>query len=360
MRWLTLKLAVVVSALILPTAACQAAPIASESFIHNISQGGYISELSILGQSPTVGSMGFVGPWVNPTTEAFVPRLFGLSHPLTPEATYDGDGGDGRLIAYTDDEGWANRRLSREIDYTPTDGTYYMSVLLQTDQERDIDFLAGLAPSETYYWSFGSIQGTYVGIQDGNISFLTTSHIHYIVPHAQVNVGETYFALMQFDYSNSGPDTATATIYDGSAAKIGEYTKTNLNLDGDITHFGVLTSDFSPEVSIDEWRFGTELSDVMAQPLLAGDYNGDGVVNAADYTVWRDHLGSSVTLPNDPTPGMVTQEDYQTWKDNFGNTASMSVSIQEAAVPEPMTGILLSLGIVAMFLGRRRVGRKVV
>ncbi len=24
----------------------------------------------------------------------------------------------------------------------------------------------------------------------------------------------------------------------------------------------------------------------------AGDYNGDGVVKAADYTVWRDHLGA--------------------------------------------------------------------
>jgi Domain of unknown function (DUF4082) len=39
-----------------------------------------------------------------------------------------------------------------------------------------------------------------------------------------------------------------------------------------------------------------------------GDYNGNGIVDAADYTVWRDHLGQSVsvTLPNDTTPGSVT------------------------------------------------------
>ena len=35
------------------------------------------------------------------------------------------------------------------------------------------------------------------------------------------------------------------------------------------------------------------LPDVAAgsAALVEGDYNGDGVVNPADYAVWRDHLG---------------------------------------------------------------------
>ena len=43
---------------------------------------------------------------------------------------------------------------------------------------------------------------------------------------------------------------------------------------------------------------------------LPGDYSDDGMVNAADYTVWWDDLGLAITLPNDETPGTVDQVDY--------------------------------------------------
>ena len=33
-------------------------------------------------------------------------------------------------------------------------------------------------------------------------------------------------------------------------------------------------------------------------PVVIGDYNQDGIVDAADYTVWRDHLGQTFALPN--------------------------------------------------------------
>src|SRR5690606_30580774 len=46
---------------------------------------------------------------------------------------------------------------------------------------------------------------------------------------------------------------------------------------------------------------------VGASIAADGDYNADGVVNAADYTVWRDALGQNITLPNEnATPGSVT------------------------------------------------------
>ena len=50
---------------------------------------------------------------------------------------------------------------------------------------------------------------------------------------------------------------------------------------------------------------------------IPGDYNDDGIVDAADYTVWRDRLGSPDALPNDNTPG-VGQDDYDRWKQHFG------------------------------------------
>ena len=77
---------------------------------------------------------------------------------------------------------------------------------------------------------------------------------------------------------------------------------------------------------------------------LAGDYNNDLTVDAADYTVWRDNLGSTTILPNDPSPGMVTKEDYDTWKTHFGEmVGDGSGASANLAVPEPATAILLIL-----------------
>jgi T5SS/PEP-CTERM-associated repeat protein len=73
---------------------------------------------------------------------------------------------------------------------------------------------------------------------------------------------------------------------------------------------------------------------------VPGDYNDDGIVDAADYTVWRDHLGQSVTLPNDTTPGTVTQADYDFWKSHYGNHAGSGAGAT-AAVPEPASALLL-------------------
>lgn len=52
-----------------------------------------------------------------------------------------------------------------------------------------------------------------------------------------------------------------------------------------------------------------------------GDYNGDGTVDAADYTVWRNNLGAPEgTLPNDPNGGVIGSAQYATWKANFGSS----------------------------------------
>ena len=91
---------------------------------------------------------------------------------------------------------------------------------------------------------------------------------------------------------------------------------------------------------------------------VPGDYNGDDIVDAADYTVWRDNLGSAVTLPNDTTPGMVTSEDYGVWKTNFGMMAAGAGAgaASSAAVPEPGTGVLILVGSLAGWVScfRRR------
>jgi hypothetical protein len=89
-------------------------------------------------------------------------------------------------------------------------------------------------------------------------------------------------------------------------------------------------------------------------PALPGDYNADGVVGAADYSVWRARLNTSVTLPNDVTPGTVDDSDYTVWRSHFGNAlGSGEVAGSLAVVPEPSA--VLNLALVAMLLAISRI-----
>jgi hypothetical protein len=85
---------------------------------------------------------------------------------------------------------------------------------------------------------------------------------------------------------------------------------------------------------------------------MAGDYNHNGVVDAADYTVWRDTLGSTTNLQADGDgSGVVDQDDYLIWKATFGNTAAGSgAGAKASAVPEPGSALLLLIGVLT-FVG---------
>jgi alpha-galactosidase len=91
---------------------------------------------------------------------------------------------------------------------------------------------------------------------------------------------------------------------------------------------------------------------LLTSTTLAGDYNDDGTVDAADYVVWRDKLGSSESLPNDSTPG-VTSDDFEVWKSNFGNSSAAGAgSTKGIALPEPAACTSLLLGLVLAQLYR--------
>ena len=90
---------------------------------------------------------------------------------------------------------------------------------------------------------------------------------------------------------------------------------------------------------------------------LASDYNQNGVVDAADYAVWRDNLGAVVgTLENDADGGVIGAAQYNTWVANFGNPGSGAGT--GAAVPELATlYLLLLVGFVAVAAGTRFAAR---
>jgi hypothetical protein len=86
-------------------------------------------------------------------------------------------------------------------------------------------------------------------------------------------------------------------------------------------------------------------------PITSGDYNDDGIVNAADYVVWRKLLGTTSSLPNDPDVGTaIGQQQYATWSENFG--ASGAGSGGRSVVPEPACIALLAIGLFVLNAGR--------
>jgi autotransporter-associated beta strand protein len=90
----------------------------------------------------------------------------------------------------------------------------------------------------------------------------------------------------------------------------------------------------------------------FVEPVLPGDYNDDDVVDAADYTVWRDNLGTTTELPNDLVGGEIGAAQYDQWKQHFGASDLGSGSI--AAVPEPTAAVAAALGIVCLTIGASR------
>jgi len=101
----------------------------------------------------------------------------------------------------------------------------------------------------------------------------------------------------------------------------------------------------------------------MATALL-GDYNQNGTVDAADFVLWRDNLGSGTSLPNDDTPG-VGPDDYTRWRANFGRMAGgtgfasagagTASDVQSSSVPEPASVVLILYGL--FIVTRRTRGR---
>ena len=77
-------------------------------------------------------------------------------------------------------------------------------------------------------------------------------------------------------------------------------------------------------------------ANLLEIPVLEGDYNNNGSVDAADYVLWR----KGGPLQNEvDTPGTVNAADYTEWRARFGNPGVGSGLA--SAVPEPGSCALL-------------------
>ena len=90
-------------------------------------------------------------------------------------------------------------------------------------------------------------------------------------------------------------------------------------------------------------------------PALTGDYNSNGTVDAADYTIWRSSFaatGHGLAADGDGS-NEVDPGDYAVWQSSFGaasasGSAAAADALSPTAVPEPATWVLLALVLVGV------------
>ena len=90
-------------------------------------------------------------------------------------------------------------------------------------------------------------------------------------------------------------------------------------------------------------------------PSENADFNGDNIVDGADFLIWQRGFGSGNSLATGDANGdlAVTDADLTIWKDQFG-TDPTPVTAAVAAVPEPTTLALAGLAMAAAGLAARR------
>jgi hypothetical protein len=81
---------------------------------------------------------------------------------------------------------------------------------------------------------------------------------------------------------------------------------------------------------------------------LPGDFNQNGVVDAADYTVWREAIESHAYNPlaDGNRDGHITWADAEVWRTNFGRTRTLAPVV--TAAPEPTALLILAIGFIAL------------
>jgi uncharacterized protein (TIGR03382 family) len=88
------------------------------------------------------------------------------------------------------------------------------------------------------------------------------------------------------------------------------------------------------------------------------DFNLDGVVDAADYLVWRSSLGQPGATSAADGNGAVDAADYDFWRAHFGETFNFSIfdspELSSSATPEPASVTLPFAAATLCFLRRRR------
>jgi hypothetical protein len=179
--------------------------------------------------------------------------------------------------------------------------------------------------------SIGNAADLFTGVTM-NLSGGTVGDDFDALSGSKVNLFGTQFTLGGTNISGSLVPYTPLTI-----------TTRNVRLEGMLADGSLFSFDLNsanPNNGADHFSTSATLTVTL---VLAGDFNLDGAVNATDYVVWRKRGG--------------TQPSFETWRAHFGQTAGSGASAS-AAVPEPLSSVLLILAAVSWTVQRPVVRRE--
>ena len=195
--------------------------------------------------------------------------------------------------------------------------------------------------------------------------------IERAIPLDKLDSTNWHHAVWQFDATAGSESTALwwDGVLLGNTPDDGFVVSPRTTFNNTQFHIGEVQAGSAPFVgSIDEFRISDALvydpnGDFIPPaapfptptPNVAGDYDNDGDVDGNDLLVWQRGLGSSVAPPGtDPDGsgnGIVDAADLTVWRNNFGFGAAEQAV---AAIPEPVSGLLLLTSLAPFAVRRRR------
>lgn len=151
------------------------------------------------------------------------------------------------------------------------------------------------------------------------------------------------------DFSSSNIWTFDPANPSGTVARVNPQLGADVGSIGSPSSFG---EDADGNLYVVDY-FGGEVFRIRTDIQIPGDYDGNGIVEEADYTVWRDAYGlTGLQIADGNGDEVVDAADYNIWRDNLGRTLPPPVEFITSA-PEPGSVLLLLTG-TALTLGRRQ------
>ncbi|QDU59135.1 Autotransporter-associated beta strand repeat protein [Aeoliella mucimassa] len=285
------------------------------------------------------------------------------------------------LRAYSNGQG--------DVGLTTTTDSEWVNVWLEVDNDRKLYRVATSTGDEdgtyrggTYQFgrrtagtvgdqslvTFGIYERLGVGVELDDLFFAEGTNLSNPLNSSSVLSGEiltiegdlnlTAGALLELDLGNGANDSLVVSgnaVLDGYLNLVldANYTPTlnetfTLLTASDITNHLTLSGAVADMFTLSQ-STATELI-LTAVSGMTGDFNNDGLVNLADYTVWRDHLGSAAaTLLNDESGEPIGMAQYEVWKASFATAGGGPRIDAVQGVPEPTSVMLLGLGVLLGF-----------
>jgi hypothetical protein len=174
--------------------------------------------------------------------------------------------------------------------------------------------------------------------------------------------GDTYSTTAeQFVPSGSSWQNLTFDVSPSAWQYVGQFGGTSIDAAlATVTQFRLLHHR-NPSFTGDDIAASFLVDNITAEAVVApsGDYNGNGVVDAADYVIWRKALNEPAVPAGSGADGnangTIDSGDYDFWAARFGNTVPGAGAARVLAVPEPAALVLLVIGLaIANAVWRKR------